>query len=124
MGNKIESQITFLATGNLAKTATFYEQIIGLRLVLDQGTCHIYEVSENAFIGFCERDQTTTSDDIILTFVTSDVDGLSERLKANGAKIEQGPTYNPQYKIYHCFLRDPNGYRLEIQRFEDPRWNK
>jgi len=25
-------------------------------------------------------------------------------------------------RIYHCFLRDPNGYLLEIQRFLDPAW--
>jgi hypothetical protein len=24
--------------------------------------------------------------------------------------------------IYHCFLRDPNGYLIEIQRFLDPAW--
>lgn len=29
---------------------------------------------------------------------------------------------NPRYAIYHCFLRDPSGYLIEIQRFEDPRW--
>jgi len=23
---------------------------------------------------------------------------------------------------FYCFLRDPNGYLIEIQRFEDPRW--
>ena len=25
--------------------------------------------------------------------------------------------------IYHCFLRDPNGYLIEIQRFLNPAWH-
>ncbi len=29
---------------------------------------------------------------------------------------------NPEYRIYHCFLRDPDGYQIEIQRFDDPAW--
>lgn len=122
METKIESQITFLATHDLAKTAEFYEQVIGLRLALDQGICRIYKVSDNAFIGFCERAQVVAKNDVIISFVTPDVDKLCEQLKALGVNIEKGPTYSPEYKVYHCFLRDPNGYRLEIQRFEDPRW--
>jgi hypothetical protein len=37
-------------------------------------------------------------------------------------EIETSPRHNPQYQIYQMFLRDPNGYRVEVQRFEDPRW--
>ena len=36
--------------------------------------------------------------------------------------IEKGPVFNPDFQIYQMFLRDPNGYLIEIQRFEDPRW--
>jgi catechol 2,3-dioxygenase-like lactoylglutathione lyase family enzyme len=59
---------------------------------------------------------------IILTLVTEDVDGWYEYLSGRGVEIEHEPRHNPTYNIYHFFLRDPNGYRLEIQRFEDPRW--
>jgi catechol 2,3-dioxygenase-like lactoylglutathione lyase family enzyme len=50
------------------------------------------------------------------------VDGWCEKLREQGVQLEKEPAYNPEYKIYHCFLRDPNGYLVEIQRFEDPRW--
>ena len=36
--------------------------------------------------------------------------------------IEKPPTHNPEFAIYHFFFRDPSGYLLEIQRFDDPRW--
>ena len=37
----IAQHITFLDTRDLARTADFYERILGLRLARDQGTCRI-----------------------------------------------------------------------------------
>ena len=51
----IDSQITFLYTDDLARSARFYEQGLGLTLALDQGGCRIYRVSgERAYIGVCQ----------------------------------------------------------------------
>jgi catechol 2,3-dioxygenase-like lactoylglutathione lyase family enzyme len=120
----IEQQITFLYTSDLMETSRFYEQIMGFDLVLDQGTCCIYATAPNAFLGFCERVEPKIDPAaVIFTLVTNDVDGCYETLKAKGVEFENPPALNPHYQIYHCFLRDPNGYLIEIQRFEDPRWN-
>ncbi len=118
----IDSHIVFLATGNLQLTAAFYEKTIGLTLALDQGKCKIYQVAQAAFLGFCAKDEIPAREGVIVTLVTRDVDEWYEQLQAKGVKFEKAPAYNPEYKIYHCFLRDPNGYQVEIQRFEDPRW--
>jgi catechol 2,3-dioxygenase-like lactoylglutathione lyase family enzyme len=117
-----DAGITFCHTRDLKRTAYFYEEVLGLPLVLDQGGCRIYKVSGDAYFGFCEREQVGAGKGFILTFVTDDVDGWYEKLAALGVEFEKKPVFNPDYKIYHCFLRDPNGYLLEIQRFEDPRW--
>jgi catechol 2,3-dioxygenase-like lactoylglutathione lyase family enzyme len=121
MAAPFDQQVTFLYTSDLAATARFYEEIIGLPLALDQGSCRIYQVSADSFLGFCEREGAMPSG-VIITFVTQDVDGWYERLLARGVAFEKTPTFNPVYNIYHCFLRDPNGYLLEIQRFCDPAW--
>ena len=113
--------VTFLYTSDLAETARFYEDMIGLPLVLDQGSCRIYRVSADGFLGFCARRGAQPSG-VIVTFVTQDVDDWYTRLRARGVVFEKAPTLNPDYNIYHCFLRDPNGYLLEIQRFLDPAW--
>jgi catechol 2,3-dioxygenase-like lactoylglutathione lyase family enzyme len=122
MAKDFESQITFLATQDLRATVQFYERTLGLRLVLDQGQCRIYKVAEGAYLGFCKRKEVPAAEGVIVTLVTEDVDTWCDRLRDHGVKIEKEPAYNPKYKIYHCFLRDPNGYLVEIQRFEDPRW--
>ena len=122
MALSIDSHIVFLATRDLPVTAAFYEKTIGLTLALDQGKCRIYQVAEAAFLGFCKKDETPARDGVIVTLVTRDVDKWYEQLRAKGVEFEKAPAYNPEYQIYHCFLRDPNGYLVEIQRFEDPRW--
>lgn len=122
----IDSQITFLYTHDLAQTAHFYEEIIGLRLKLDQGTCRIYQVSQDGYLGFCERAHSTPAisatdaPPVILTIVTADVDQWHLYLKERDIHSEKPPATNPDYEIYHFFLRDPNGYVLEVQQFLQP----
>lgn len=119
---KPEAGITFCVTHDLERTARFYEDVLRLPLTLDQGKCRIYGVAGGCYLGFCERETDFSTDGIILTLVTDDVDGWYEELLRHGVDIEHEPRLNPDYGIYHLFLRDPNGYLLEIQRFEDPRW--
>jgi len=122
MALTIDSHIVFLATKDLAKSSAFYEETLGLPLALDQGKCRIYQVAQAAFLGFCAKDEVTAGDNVIVTLVTRDVDGWYAQLRTKGVEFEKTPVHNPEYRIYHCFFRDPNGYLLEIQRFDDPRW--
>lgn len=120
-----EAAITFLYTRDLEATAHFYEAVLGLPLALDQGDCRIYRLGDHAppaaMVGFCRRaDAPAQPQGIILTLLTPDVDGWYAQLRAQGVTFEKPPTLNDAYRIYHCFLRDPNGYLLEIQRFLDP----
>lgn len=115
--------IPFLYTRDLKSTAAFYEDVLGLPLAVDQGSCRIYRVASGGFVGFCERANAPEKPGgVILTFVTEDVDNWADRLKDAGVQLEKEPSLNEQYGIYHIFFRDPNGYLLEIQRFLDPDW--
>lgn len=110
--------IAFYYTTDLAQTAHFYENQLGLKLHRDQGDCRIYQINPGAYIGFCQR-ETVDPTGNILCFITDDVDGWYERLSLLGVTFEKAPAINSKYNIYHCFLRDPNGYLLEIQTFLD-----
>ena len=119
----IEQQVTFLYTRDIAESAAFYEQILELPLVLDQGTCRIYAVSSSGYLGICYSDQAPQQPQgIIFTLATHEVDQWYQLLSAKGVVFEKPPAHNPKFNIYHCFLRDPNGYLLEIQEFLDPAW--
>jgi catechol 2,3-dioxygenase-like lactoylglutathione lyase family enzyme len=121
----ITEQITFLYTRDLATTAYFYEEIMRLPLVVDQGSCRIYRITDDAYLGFCERDEAPEQPQgILFTLVTPDVDGWADHLRVHEVPFDKAPAVNPDYNIYHCFVRDPNGYVIEIQRFLDENWNE
>ena len=120
--------VVFLDTRDLARTADFYERLLGLRLARDQGRCRVYHVAGGAYLGFCERGggpaplggaQAETGG-VVLTLVTDDVDAWCAHLRAAGVPIVKEPADNPPYRIYNGFVRDPNGYLVEIQRFWEP----
>ena len=115
-----DQTVTFLYSSDLEATAQFYEEILELPLVRDQGVCRIYKSSRDAYLGFCTPlDKTPLSRNIILTLVTNDVDTWYAILLAKGVEVTDLPAHNPKYQIYHFFFKDPNGYTLEIQRFDD-----
>ncbi len=119
----VDQFITFLRTDDLAATCRFYEDLLGLKRVLDQAGCVIFQTAGTAYVGFCERgDVPQPPERIVLTLVTDEVDAWHERLAAAGASTDGAPRLNSDYGIYHFFAADPNGYMVEVQRFEDPRW--
>ena len=120
----IESAITFFYTHDLDISAQFYEEVLGLELWLDQGSCRIYQVSGNGYVGLCQTSETQTlstdnRSSVIFTLVTQQVDEWFNYLRQRGVEFEKPPSLNEKYNIYHCFLRDPNGYLIEIQHFLD-----
>ncbi len=114
-------QVTFIGVTDLRKSAAFYGENLGLSLALDQGTCMIFRSSGTAYIGLCTGLKPRPSDELILTLVTRDVDEWYNTLRTQ-VDVDGPPRYNPEYDITHFFLRDPDGYRLEIQCFHDPKW--
>jgi catechol 2,3-dioxygenase-like lactoylglutathione lyase family enzyme len=121
--SSFQQQVTFLYTRDLEKCAVFYQGVLGLQLVLDQGTCRIYQVCPNGFIGLCQNpDAPQHPQGVVFTMISDDIDGWYTRLREQHIPVEKPPAINPKYNIYHLFVRDPNGYLIEIQRFLDPAW--
>lgn len=122
----VDDQITFIYCDDLARTAAFYEDLLGFELVVDQGSCRIVRVAGNGgYLGYCARGAgESASRGIILTLVTDQVDEWYEYLLGCGLSLQKPPESSPEFGIYHFFFHDPDGYQLEIQRFEDREWNR
>ncbi len=120
-----EQQITFIYVSDLEAARKFYEDILQFPLVLDQGSCRIVSTIQGGggFLGYCERKkEEVDSGGIIFTLVSSMVDEWFIYLQSRGVEIPEPPKINPAYDIYHFFLRDPDGYTLEIQQFLGSSW--
>lgn len=119
------SMISFRPVSDLAASRDFYERDLGLELVRDQGVCLIFRVAPGGYLGVCQagydgrHEPLPVDDRIITTLVTSDVEGIHQRLRALGADVDAAPRHNPRFAITQFFVRDPDGYRIEIQRFDE-----
>jgi len=49
-----------------------------------------------------------------LIFEVKDVDAVAGRLRRRGARLLQGPTDRPDWRLRTIHLRDPDGYLIEI----------
>ncbi|MCS6869841.1 MAG: VOC family protein [Anaerolineae bacterium] len=123
---RLAEHITFLYVPQLEPVVRFYGELFGLPLALDQGTCRIYRIAAQSYLGVCQRHGVDTSPKhgVIVTFVSPEVDEWYAYLSAQGVHFEQPPRLNTAYGIYHCFLRDPAGYLVEIQRFLASDWDQ
>jgi catechol 2,3-dioxygenase-like lactoylglutathione lyase family enzyme len=130
MTARFDQHVTFLYAEDPAPSWRFYEEVLGLPLAQDQGSCRIYAVAPGgrAFLGVCRARGPRASDNprveggAVITFVAADVEGWHARLAAAGVMLDAAPAYSETYRVTSFFFRDPAGYTLEVQRFERPDW--
>lgn len=122
-------QITFLYALDPDASRRFYGAVLGLPLVLDQGSCAIYAAAgTRAFLGVCRASGPREAADprreggVVLTLVCDAVGAWHDYLAAAEVPILAPPSRHPVHGILHFFFRDPAGYLLEIQQFEDAFW--
>jgi|TARA_B110000495_G_scaffold120381_1_gene104514 catechol 2,3-dioxygenase-like lactoylglutathione lyase family enzyme len=117
-----ESAITFYYYDDILAVAPFYEDVLGLELVLDQGLARIYRIAGNAYFGIVDGNKGHVKHQLksatLLTVVSEDVPAWHAKMKEAGvtgvSDILRG-TY-----CEHFFFEDPAGYAIEIQRFHNP----
>jgi catechol 2,3-dioxygenase-like lactoylglutathione lyase family enzyme len=120
--------VSFLPTGDLEATDAFYRGLLGLELVRDQGICRIYRATRGSglpdggsYWGFCDRGGSAPREvRIVLTMLVDDPHAVHAALVARGATPEGPPRHSPNFAVTSFFVRDPNGYLIEFQRFDVP----
>lgn len=121
----ISHSIVFTYTSDLERGSRFLREVMELDFVVDQGACHIYRLTPLSYIGVCnlpDRPQGTAG--VTLTIVSPDVDGWRDFLEAKGVTYVSGPEHSEEFGVYSSLFHSPDGYRVEIQSFDDPDWDK
>lgn len=115
------SQITLLYFRNIEKAYHFYEEVLGLKLKIDQGYGRIYEVSGNAFLGVMDEKwgflQSGYGKSIMISLITDEVDQWYQTLQKRGVKLLSKPMTKEDIGIRSFLFEDPEGHILEIQKF-------
>jgi predicted enzyme related to lactoylglutathione lyase len=119
----IEQNVVWLYADDLDRLAGFYRDVIGLPQVLDQGVCRVFQVSPTGFLGVCNKEgRPRGTKGMMFTFLVEDVEAAYEHFLARGVQFDGPPNMLGGRTVYSAFFRDPEGYWLEIQEFNDPRW--
>ena len=108
--------MVFLGTARLEETVDFYMSRMGMEVWLEQEDCTILRY-QNLYLGFCQRKDVDTSG--IITFWYDTQDEVDRRYEELADLAEGPPIENTKYRIYHFFLKDPEGRTLEVQKFLD-----
>jgi len=115
-----DALLTFLPTNDLDATDAFYRGVLQLDLARDQGACRIYRVREGAYVGFCLGSPVIPVEHrVFVTIVVEDVQAAYDEVTARGARPETSVEHVPAFAITRFLVRDPNGYLVEIQRFDE-----
>ncbi len=123
MRPEISQSIIFTYTDDLLRTSQFFSETMELALVVDQGSCHIFRLSDTSHLGVCNLpDRPTEKAAVTITIVSDDVDGWYGFLTAKGVEYIKKPSYSEQFKVYSSLFMSPHGYRIGIQRFCDAGW--
>jgi lactoylglutathione lyase len=119
----VSANLTFLYYKNLPRAAEFYEVIMGLKLVVDQGFCRIYEITPQSYIGLVDGENGTHKPSrdkpVILSFVSNDVDEWHELLVKHGVTILHPLKTHERIGVRGFMALDPEGYTLEFETFID-----
>ena len=106
----------------------FYEEKLGLTLLVDQGWTKIYQTSPSGFIGLVDetRGMHSFSEQkaVTVSFFTDDIRGWFDYVKETGAfelrtteLYEEGPQDEEGPRVLTFVGYDPGGYYLEFDTF-------
>lgn len=119
----LEANITFLYYRDVPRAQRFYEDILGLRLTVDQGYAKIYRMSRTSYVGLVDEAQglhrASDAKPVTLSFVTRDVDAWYRYLRGRGVPMVHELANGTRQPTRGFVARDPEGYYLEFEDFRD-----
>jgi len=119
----VQANIVFLYYRDIPAAQRFYEDVIGLRLVVDQGYSKIYQISPTSFVGLVDETQglhrASDAKPVTLSFVTEQVDAWYEYLVSRGVRMRAPLRDGARHPTRGFVAIDPEGYFLEFEWFLD-----
>ena len=120
-GLDIQANHVFLYYKDLAKARHFYEEILGLRRVLDYGFATIHQISVTTYVGLVDEaygmHKTTEPKTVTLSFITDEIDQWYQYLREQSVEMHHPLANATRHPTRGFVATDPEGYFLEFETF-------
>jgi catechol 2,3-dioxygenase-like lactoylglutathione lyase family enzyme len=114
MEMKVKRIVANIATQDVARAKRFYQDVLGLDLLMDHGWIHTYgsqaEMSVQISVASEGGSGTPVPD---LSIEVDDVNAAFDRMKSAGFPIEYGPVDEP-WGVRRFYVRDPFGKLINV----------
>jgi lactoylglutathione lyase len=111
--------ITFLYYRDLNRAETFYRDVLGLPLVIDEGFAKIFRLTDGAHVGLVDeaKGMNNWQEDkcVQLCLRVEDVDAWHDWARLEGLSDLSRLFVNDTIGIRAFVFRDPEGYQIEVQ---------
>ncbi|MCA9965457.1 MAG: VOC family protein [Anaerolineales bacterium] len=119
---EIRATVLWLYYNNLARAEQFYESLLGINLLVDQGWAKVYQVTGSSFLGPVSGEKgmhpATEQKAVTVSFFTADVNGWFAHATAQPGFRLRTPAVTDESNLVHIFVGyDPEGYFLEWDTF-------
>lgn len=115
---KYTSAITFLYYSDFDYGVDFFENLLQLELVMDQGFARVYQVNEKAFLGIVQqKDSTEISGATLFSLTTKNVEEEYQRVKQLKVYNLTEMKHFESIPLKSFFFDDLEGHKFEIQQF-------
>jgi len=118
-GGGIGLSITFFYYRDLPAAMRFYEDVLGLRLAIDQGWSKIYRIAGAAHVGLVDEargmHRAAPEKPVQLCLMVPDVDAWHAYAAAQGVAALSPVRQNAALGIRAFTFTDPEGYQIEVQ---------
>ncbi|XFA98697.1 VOC family protein [Candidatus Izemoplasma sp. B36] len=115
---RYSSNITFIYYNDFDYGINFFENILDLKLIMDQGFARVYQVNEKAFLGIVKLNQEINyTGNTLVSLSTDDVQKEYQRIsKLETFDITEIKNF-PNIPLNSFFFKDKEGHDFEIQQF-------
>ncbi len=124
----VQATVLWLYYDDLRPVQDFYEALLGVDLLVDQGWAKVYQASSTGFIGLVDGSrglhQATEEKGVTVSFFTADVDAWFERAQSLGMELRTPELTDESGRVRVFVGYDPDGYFMEWDTFLDVEGNE
>ena len=124
----VQATVLWLYYNDIAPVGRFYEDLLGVDLLVDQGWAKVYAASRTGFVGLVDGERglhkATDHKGVTVSFFTSDVAAWFARAREQSLILRTQELAEESGRVSVFVGFDPEGYYLEWDTFLDVEGNE